>query len=381
MMIAVVVVLGFKHEIRNKVMGFDSQIRILPTNTHNYGIDNTFITLSDTLDNIIKSSLPQNANISLTIKQPCILKTDDNFMGVVFKGMDNNYDWKFVNDNLVNGSIPDYRDYENNQNRIVISRIMANAMQLDIGDKIYAYFFNDNNIRTRRFEIAAIYESHFGEYDKLIAFAPIATMQKINRVSSASGNEIEIRGIDINDISDISYSLHENLAIASYTKNLQQPYYVDNVFHTGAVYFNWLDLLDTNVVVILILMALVSGFTLVSCLFMIILERISMIGIMKSLGATNAQIRRIFIYLTEKLVLKGILIGNIIALSIIMLQNKYHIIPLDPEAYYLSYVPVEINWWHIVALNIGTISVSILMLVLPSHLISTISPSKTIKFE
>lgn len=379
MMIAIVVVLGFKHEIRDKVMGFDAQINIMPASVYSNS-DNRFIVYNDTLRDLISSTLPQNAEISLSIKQPGILKTDSDFMGVILKGMDNGYNWKFVSDNLAEGKIPDY-SCDENKNSIIISRIMSASLGLDVGDRIYAYFFNDNNIRTRRFEIAGIYESHFGEYDRITAFAPIEALQKISRLQSDMGSSIEIRGLNPDKIMDNCIALQENIAEACYRQGLSQMYQIDNVYHTGALYFNWLDLLDTNVVVILILMAFVSGFTLVSSMFIIILERINMIGVLKSLGASNAQIRRIFIMLTERLVLKGMLFGNIIALSLIFIQSKFHILPLDPEAYYLNYVPVEINWWHIVALNVGVIIISALILVLPSHLVSTISPAKTIRYE
>lgn len=377
MMIAIVVVLGFKHEIRDKVMGFDAQITI--SNSDYTEKDKSYITFNDTLKSIINTTIP-NGQISLSIKQPGILKTDNDFMGIVFKGMDKNYDWKFISDNLTSGSIPNYND-ENNQNKIIISKIISSSLKLNIGDKIYAYFFENNKIRTRRFEIAAIYETHFGEYDKLFAFSSLNTLQKLNNIDSITGNSIEIRNLPISEIENASYNLQDSLIQACYTNKLSSLHRVDTVYNTGALYFNWLDLLDTNVIVILILMSLVSGFTLISSMFIIILERVNMIGIMKSLGATNTQIRRIFIYLTERLVIKGILWGNAIALTIIFLQSKFKLIPLDPEAYYLNYVPTEINWSYILLLNIGVIIISGLILILPSHLISTISPAKTIKFE
>lgn len=377
MMIAIVVVLGFKHEIRDKVMGFDAQITI--SNSDYTEKDKSYIIFNDTLKNIINSTIP-NGQISLSIKQPGILKTDNDFMGIVFKGMGTNYDWKFISDNLISGSIPNYND-ENNQNKIIISKIISSSLKLKIGDKIYAYFFENNKIRTRRFEIAAIYETHFGEYDKLFAFSSLNTLQRLNNIDSISGNSVEIRNLPTSEIENASYNLQDSLIQACYTNKLSSLHRVDTVYNTGALYFNWLDLLDTNVIVILILMSLVSGFTLISSMFIIILERVNMIGIMKSLGATNTQIRRIFIYLTERLVIKGILWGNAIALTIIFLQSKFKLIPLDPEAYYLNYVPTEINWSYILLLNIGVIIISGLILILPSHLISTISPAKTIKFE
>ena len=230
-------------------------------------------------------------------------------------------------------------------------------------------------------EIAAIYESHFNDYDKLIAFSSLPTLQKINDLPSDGGSCIELRGFKPDDIIPSSSALQDSIVEACYNQKLNNLCNVTNVYHTGAFYFTWLDLLDTNVVVILILIALVAGFTLVSCMFIIILERVNTIGILKALGATNAQIRGIFITLTERLVIIGMLIGNFIGITLTILQEKFHLIPLNPDAYYLNYVPVELNWAHILYLNLGVLVLTTLILVIPSQLVSTISPAKTIKYE
>lgn len=379
MMIALVVVLGFKHEIRDKVMGFDSQIRIEANAGYGDGRDGNYVTLSPQLEQLIDSVIP-GGETTLTTQLSGILKTQDNFMGIILKGVSSGHNREFISSNIIDGNIPDYTDTEN-RNKVIISQTMANALQLSTGDKVYAYFFEDNNIRTRNLEIAAVYQSHFGDYDRLIAFCDISLPQKLKGLDSATGSAVEINGIAPDDIENISSSLQESLSMACYDNRLQHLYRVTNVYRTGALYFNWLDLLDTNVIVILILMACVSGFTLISSLFIIILERVNMIGLLKSLGATNRQIRSIFIYVAERLVVRGMIIGNVIALSLIMLQEKTRLLPLDPDAYYLSYVPVETNWWHIALLNIGVLAVSAVILILPSHIISTISPSRTMRYE
>lgn len=379
MMIAIVVVLGFKHEIRDKVMGFDSQIKIESNSGYGDGTDGNYIELSSAIEHIIDSIIPES-NVALTVKQSGILKTNDNFMGIVFNGIDTNYDLNFVHQNIIDGIIPDYTD-SGNRNKIILSQSMTKVLGLKTGDKVYAYFFEDNNIRTRNLEIAGIYESHFGDYDKLIAYCDISLPQKLKGLDSDTGSTIEISGITPYDITEKAAMLQDALIEACYDNTLKHLYQVNNVYNTGALYFNWLELLDTNVVVILILMTFVSGFTLVSCLFIIILERVNMIGILKALGATNRQIRSIFICVAERLVMRGMIAGNIIALTLIMLQEKTHLLPLDPEAYYLNYVPVEINWWYIAALNIGVIAISCLILILPSQMISGIAPSKTMRYE
>ncbi len=379
MMIAIVVVLGFKHEIRDKVMGFDSQIKISANTGYGYGNDGNAIEFSETIRQIIDSVIPESKS-TLTIKQSGILKTPDNFMGIVFNGMSTDYDWEFVESNIIEGSIPDYSDKQNS-NKVILSQTMTKSLGLKTGDKVHAFFFEDNNIRTRNLEIAAIYESHFGEYDKLIAFCDISLPQKLKGLASTTGDAIGITGLSPENINKQSADLQDALINACNNNMLTHLYRADSVYDTGIYYFNWLDLLDTNVAVILILMTFVSGFTLISCLFIIILERINMIGILKSTGATNSQIRRIFIYVAERLVMRGMIIGNGTALFLIILQEKFRILPLDPEAYYLSYVPVEINWWYIALLNISVIIISCLILIVPSQIISTISPSQIMRYE
>ena len=374
------VVLGFKNQIREKVTGFESQITINPATDYTIGEVEHTISFSDTLKNIILTSLANcdSATISLALKQPGIIKTDENFIGLVFKGIDNTSNNSFIKGNLIEGS--DFGS-DSCKNDIVVSSTTASALNLSLGERVNTYFFSNGNIRARKFKIVGIYNSNFGEYDKLIAYAPLNTLQRIANLDSLSGTSIEINGIDNESIYNKSYELQSAINQAVYSQQLKKIYSVSNVSNSGAMYFNWLDLLDMNVVVILILMSCVSAITLISCLFIIILERVRTIGLLKSLGATNAQIKRVFIYMTQRLVLRGMLLGNIISLAFIYLQYYFHIIPLDPEAYYLNFVPVEINWLHIILLNIGVITISSLILILPSHIVSKISPAQTMKYE
>ena len=205
--------------------------------------------------------------------------------------------------------------------------------------------------------------------------------QGLNSADVSAGSRIELRVNDENKIDDDALLLQDAMMRASYNGLLDGMYRINSVHNTGMMYFNWLELLDTNVVVILVLMTLVSGFTLISSLFIIILERVNMIGILKALGATNGEVRRIFIYLVQRLVLWGMLAGNAVGITFLVLQRHYHLLPLDPDAYYLNYVPVEINWWYILALNVGVFVVSWLMVLAPSHMVSTISPSQSIRYE
>ena len=383
MVITLCVVLGFKHQIREKIIGFDAQITINPIVTQIEGEDVQTITFTDSLNNILESAIDSNGStpiIALTLKQPGIIKTADNFAGLIFKGVDNNNDLSFITRTIVEGTIPNFA-IDSCKNKILISSNTASALNINLGEKINTYFFSNGNIRTRKFEIAGIYNSNFSDYDNKIAFAPLSTLQRIAQIDSISGSSIEITGIDNDKIETQSIEIQKAINNAVYNQSLTNLYQVDNVLHSGAMYFNWLDLLDTNVIVILILMSCVAGFTLISCLFIIILERIKTIGLLKAIGATNAQVRKIFIHMAQRLIIRGMIIGNIISLSFVFIQEKFHIIPLDPKAYYLSFVPVEINWLHILLLNICVIIISSIVLILPSHLASTISPSQTMRYE
>lgn len=381
MMITLTVVLGFKHQIRYKVSGFESQITINPATDYTNGVSDSSLTLNDTLQQLIASTVgDNNVTTTITVRQPGIMKTDENFAGLIFKGVSPHADISFISSNLIEGQLPDFAS-DSCKNMIVISQATAKSLNLKIGDCINSYFFTNNNIRARKFNVSGIYNSNFGEYDNIIAFAPLSTLQRIALLDSASGTSIEITGINNDDVVNKSAALQSAINQAVYSRKLNKIYRVDNVLHSGAMYFNWLDLLDTNVVVILILMGCVAGFTLISCLFIIILERVKTIGLLKALGATNAQVRQIFISIAQRLVLRGMIIGNILSLTFVYFQDKFHLIPLDPEAYYLSYVPVEVNWWHILALNVGVIMISSLILILPSQLAATISPAQTMRYE
>ncbi len=374
------IVTGFKNEIRNKVIGFDSQITITPT-SNNEIYNSEYIYNSDTLISILHTCITKEANISLLLNTSGILKTENNYKAVIFKGVDNNYNWSFIQENLINGKIPDYTDDANNYN-IIISDIISNKLQLGVEDNIYAYFFIDGNIKSRKLKISGIYDSNFSEYDDIYVFTPISFTQKINNVNNNTGNCIEINKIENhNDIEHISTIIQDSIFNA-YNNNLIRDFYeVKNIYQRGAIYFNWLELIDMNVIIILILMSLISGFTLISSLFIIILEKVNMIGIFKSLGATNNQIRHVFIFIMEKLILKGLIIGNLIGLILIFIQKELHIIPLNAETYYLNFVPIDISINTIILINLGIIIGSALILIIPTHIISKISPIKTIRHE
>lgn len=378
MMLAMSIVLGFKNEIKHKVMGFDAHIAILPA-SYDGDEPNPFLDVTPELTDII-DGIDGIESSSLTLVQSAILKTDNDFEGIMIKGLPQDGSMDFINSHIVEGAPCDYSDPEC-ANDVSMSKTTANLLNLGVGDKVYAYFFIDGAVKPRRLRIASIYDTHFSDYDKNYVFSSLKLLQGVNGIDSLSGNRLQMTVTDIDHIDDTALELQNAMIKASYNDELQGVYRLTTVTETGMMYFNWLELLDTNVVVIIILMILVSGFTLVSSLFIIILERINLIGIFKALGATNGEVRRIFIYLGQKLVLRGMLIGNIAGIAVLLLQSKLHFLPLDPEAHYLNYVPVEIDWINILLLNIGVFVVSWAMIILPCHIVSSIKPSQSIRYE
>lgn len=384
MCLAVSIVIGFKDEIVHKLTGFNAQITILPPTTSPDGTISGPITFSKSLENKILEVVP-DAEMSLSINQPAVFKTDSAFQGVIIHGMDSHGAWDFVKENIVSGQCINPLTGDNNG--IVISRTTADALGISPEQKLMTHFFDGNNLRTRNLTVTGIYDSHFTDFDKSIAFAPISLLQNIYDVDSLTATSIEIRDIESGDIDRLSENLYmtfvRSAAEATEDTGITDStiYRVENLNTQCSLYINWLNLLDTNVAVLIVLMAFVSAFTLISSLFIIILERVNMIGLFKAMGATNVQIRSIFIYMAQRLVVRGLMIGNIIGIGIILLQQHLHILPLDADAYYLNYVPMHFSWLSIVALNLGIIVVSLIILILPSYLISSMSPAKSIRYE
>lgn len=386
MMISVAVMQGFKKEIRAKVTGFESQLTvdIASENADEFGgetdvvTDATSVRLTPELKAIIAETLP-GARAAIAASRPGVLKTDTDFAGVVFYTPS---DSMFVASHIVDGKMPDY-SVGNSENDIILSASMMRTLGLSgQGEKIGAYFFSNGGIKARRFTVAGVYDTHLTDYDASVVYASPAMIARLDRLGADAGTRIDINGLPSDALIEPSAKrLQDALLTAYYDRRLPELYRVDNAHRRGAVYFNWLELLDTNVAVILALMAAVSAFTLISSLFIIILERVNMIGILKALGASNSLVRRTFIIVAERLVVRGLVIGNLVSLGLIALQAFTHILPLDADTYYLNYVPVSIGWLDVLALNAGVIVMAALVLLLPSHIVATISPARSIRYD
>ena len=379
MMLSIAVVSGFKSQIRGKVAGFESQVTInathIDSDTTASG-DFDYLTFGPELKTLIDGS-GLFSTYDLTIRQPSIIKTDNDFEGIVLYGIANNSKRaQFLKDNIADEELDGLKD-----NEIALSSHTARALSLNKGDKVFAYFFVDGTVKARRFVVAAIYNTNFSDYDKLYAFVPLQTLQKLNGLAENQGTQVDLTCVDGEQIDDSALELQRIMLTASYSGELAGIYQLSTVTQNAMLYLNWLDLLDTNVLVILILMALVSGFTLISSLFIIILERVQTIGLLKAMGASDRQIREVFTAIGWRLVLWGMLVGNVVSLVLIGIQALFHVVPLDPESYYLSFVPVRIDVVDILLLNAAVFVVSWAMLLVPARSVAKVSPARALRYE
>lgn len=373
--IAVAVVIGFKSEVRNKVIGFGSHIQIA-----NMDAVNSYETHPVVVGDSMIAALTNHPDVSHVQRystKPGMIKTEDAFQGMVLKGVGPEFDPSFLKAYLVEGEIPVFSDSVSS-NRVLISKALATKMKLKLGDKIYTYYIQDD-IRARRLTIAGIYQTNFSEYDNLFLLTDLSLVNRLNgwKPEQVSGVEIQVR--DYDKLEDITYD------IAVDTDNQRDRfggiYYVRNIEQLNPQIFEWLGLLDLNVWVILFLMIGVAGFTMISGLLIIIIERTNMIGILKALGANNFTIRKTFLWLAVFLIGKGMLWGNAIGLAFCILQSQFGIFKLDPESYYVDTVPVSFNILLFILINIGTLLASVLMLIGPSFLITKINPASSMRYE
>ena len=375
MIITVAVVIGFKGEVRNKVTGFGSHIQI-----SNFDAVRSFethpVVVSDSMMAAL-SAYPDVKHVQRYSTKPGMIKTDDAFQGMVLKGVGPEFDASFFRSNLVEGEIPAFSDSVAT-NQVVISKTLSDKLKLKLGDKIYTYYIQDN-VRVRPLTIKGIYQTNFSEYDNLFLLTDLYTVNRLNnwKPEQVSGAELQVN--DYDRLESITYEVAER------TDNRADKYggvyFVQNIEQLNPQIFEWLGLLDLNVWVILILMVGVAGFTMISGLLIIIIERTNMIGILKALGANNFTIRKVFLWFSVFLIGKGMIWGNAIGLLFCVLQSQFHIFKLDPESYYVDSVPVSFNIGLFLLINMGTLFASVLMLLGPSYLITKINPASSMRYE
>ena len=375
MILSVAIVIGFKKEVRNKVIGFGSHIQI--TNfDNNSSYETTPIAVSDSLLQALQE-FPGIKHIEGYATKMGILKTDSDFQGVVLKGIDTDYDWSFFRNNLKEGELLTI-DSKKTSTDVIISRYLSDLLGLKLGDSILTYFVQED-VRARKFNIVGIYETGFMDYDKLFVLADIKQVRRLNGWEKDEVSGLELLVDDYDKLDQIAEDLYFNLVEKQDRHG--NTYFTRSIKEMNPMIFNWLDVLDVNVVVILILIFAVAGFTMISGLLIIILERTNMIGILKALGENNVSIRKIFLYISFFLIGKGMLWGNVVGIAICLIQSHFRIIKLDPSIYYLDAVPIDLSIVSLILLNIGTLCASMLMMLGPSYLITKIDPAKSIRFE
>lgn len=380
MILSIAIVMGFKGEITGKIMHLDAHLRV---SNAVLGIDDNYATVNgrEVREAIAADHAfaPMVESVGLIADKSAILKTDEDFMGINFRGVDDGYDFRYLKSKLVEGDIPVVSDTASS-NQIIISKTIADRLKLHAGDIIHTYFI-DNNIKVRKLTISGVFETDLEAFDNAYIVGAIGIIQGVNGWNADTGTQVAVNMRNTSDLEADGYQLYSLLAENTVQHESNNLFVVTTTNQNNLPFFAWLQMLDMNVVVILTLMMIVAAFTLISAMLMIVLERIRVIGNFKAMGATNGSIRRIFIYLTGKLILKALIIGNIIGIGLCLLQKYCHIVRLDPSAYYMPYVPIYLSLPALIILNIGILAVSYLTLLGASHIISTIKPTATMRFE
>ena len=376
MIVSVCVVLGFKHTIRDKVIGFGSHIQVADFMTLQQ-MDQYPVVMDDSMTNVLKR-IPGVKHVQKFAIKEGILKTDSDFLGVAFKGVGPDFDSTFIHANMVEGSIPKFDD-KASHNKILVSQLMADKLHLKSGQRIFAYFIDNNGVRTRRFTISGIYQTNLKKFDEVICYTDLYTTVKLNgwEADQTSGAELTVK--DFNKLQETEDCLIKK--VNRTVDHYGETYSSATIKELNPQIFQWLSLMDMNVWIILGLMLIVAGVTMISGLLIIILERTSMIGVLKALGARNKTIRHTFLWFAVFIIGKGMVLGNLLGIGLLVIQRYTGLVKLDAQTYYVSTVPVEFNWLLIILLNVATLLISIFMLVAPSYLISHIHPAKSMRYE
>ena len=375
MIVTVSVVLGFKHTIRDKVIGFGSHIQVqnmltyLSSESHPILINDSVLRSYEQIEGV--------KHVERYCLSQGILKTDDDFLGVMFKGVGPEYDLNFLSQHMLEGKMPVFSDTAST-NKLLVSKMIADKLRLKAGDRIFAYFIGES-VRTRRFTVTGIYQTNMTRFDESLCFTDLYTTRKLNdwENEQCSGAEITVSNFD-------QLQATADLFVEKVNRKMDKDF---NTYSSQTIYeaypqvFHWLELLDINVWIILALMVCVAGFTMISGLLIIILERTQMIGVLKALGARNKTIRHTFLWFAAFIIGQGLLLGNVIGLGIIALQRYTGLVKLDPQTYYVSEAPMEVNIPLFVLLNIATLLICVFVLIAPSYLISHIHPAKSMRYE
>lgn len=374
MLIAIATGVGLKHKIRDKVTAFNGHIQIYNYDNNNSEVSVVPVDLNQEFYPEFKS-VDGVAHVQAVASKAGFIRTEETFEGIIAKGVGPNYNWKAFEEFLVEGKLPHYVGELNED--VLMSRIMANRLKLHLGDSFFAFFIKDGDPskapNQRKFNIVGIYDSGFEELDGLFVFIDIRHIQRMNKWEPNQVGNFEVFLDDFDDIEEKGKEIHGRTISTLDTRTVEDKYY--NIFE-------WISLFDFNIALIIGIMIIVGGINMITALLVLILERTQMIGILKAMGASNWSVRKVFLYNAAYLIGIGLLWGNAIALTIIWLQHKFRLFKFpNPQEYYIEYIPVHIDFTSVLLLNIGVLLLCLLMLLLPSYIVTKITPVKAIKFE
>lgn len=372
MIVSVATGIGLQQKIRDKVSAFNGQVII--SNFDNNNSEVTLVPISKKQDFYPNfKSVPEVRHIQAVASKAGIIRTENAFEGIVFKGVGADYDWNNIKEYIVDGKVPDFSKALNEE--VLISRLLADRLNLKVGDNFNTFFIKEEQGKmpnSRRFKIAGIFNSGFQQFDATYIIGDIRHIQRINKWSPDQVGAFEVFVKDFNNIKATGNQIYDQTSSTLDTKTIIEKY---------SYIFDWLQLFDFNIVVILGVMILVATINMVVALLVLILERTQMIGILKAMGANNWIVRKIFLYNAFYLIIRGLFWGNLIGIAILLIQQQFGVVQLNPENYYVNQAPVYLNWGYIVLLNLLTITVCFVVLLIPSYLITKISPVKAIRFE
>lgn len=383
MLLTVSIVLGFKREIVNKITGLTTHVVVSSINRNASNEPEPITIRQDTLEMIKK--LPFVKHVQVTAFKNGLLKTNEENEGILLKGVTADYDFDFIQKHLVEGRLPEFTGVEATKD-ILVSKVLARKMDLKLNDKITVYFISQHQVydtllqetitkseqRSRKLSICGIFKTDFADFDEHLSIVDIRHIRKINYWDSTMVGNYEIDVVDLNGLEEDQEKLEELLGY---------DYNIANVREIYSNIFLWLEKLDMNGIIVIVLMIIVATFNMITALLILILERANMVGLVKALGMTNVNVRKIFLFISIKLIGRGMIWGNIIGISLCLVQYYFKIAKLDSETYYVDSVAIEMNWLYILLLNAGTFITCSLMLFLPTLILTKITPIKTLKFD
>jgi lipoprotein-releasing system permease protein len=375
MILAVAILTGFKQQIREKIVGFGSNIQIV-----NFDSNISFETVpihqgQEFIEKIKK--IPGIRHIQVFATKAGIIRTDEDFQGVVLKGVGSDFDWSYFSSNMIDGNVFTVTDSVRTD-KVIISKKISDMLRLKTGDSFAMHFVQDPP-RMRKFTVSGIYETSLEEFDKIYVFCDIGHIKRLNGWDDDQISGFEVFINDFDKLDEMTAAVRE--AVGYRLEQDEEQFKVTNIRMKYPQIFDWLNFQDVNVIIIILLMLIVAGFNMISGLLILILEKTNMIGILKALGSDDITIRRVFLYQAAYLISKGLLWGNLIGIGLAVLQLKTGLITLDPSSYYIKTVPINLELTHVILLNAGTMAAILFMLLVPSKLISRITPVKAIRYD